>query len=74
MRPRKQRCSRRLTQQLLRLLSAAGDAEVVVDVELGAELDAVDAVAAAAVALASAVPVPAFAEELPANVSAEFCP
>jgi len=63
-----------LTQQLLWLLSAARDAEVVVEVELGAELEVVDAVAAAAVALAGAVPVPACAEELPANVSAEFFP
>jgi len=74
MRPRKPRCSRRLTRQLLRLLSAAVDAEVVVEVELGAELDAVDAVPVAAVALAGAVPVPACAAELPANVSAELCP
>jgi len=41
---------------------------------LGPELEAVDAVAVAAEALAGAVLVPACAEELPANVSAELCP
>jgi len=74
MRQRKQRCSRRLTRQPLRLLSVAVNAKIVVEVELGAELDAVNAIASAAVALAGAVPVFAFAEDLPANVSAKICP
>jgi len=70
MRPRKPRSSRRLTRQLQRLLSAAVDAVVVVEVELGAELDALDAVAVAGVALAGAVHVRACAEALPADVGA----